>query len=152
MVIFFGRVSLVLQRILELQKEATVADDALAFLHAGSNLGAASMAVSELDQAARELVLFRGGLYVDKGLILGIAQDGSVGNCQSIGDGTGIDGRRDVHILLQLVARVFRDYAGLRGACVGIERGSDVRNFPVKCVGIGIGSDVHAISGVHVGD
>ena len=54
------RLPLVLQRIFELQKQAAVADNALAFLQTTCNLRSAAMAVSELDQAARELVLFRG--------------------------------------------------------------------------------------------
>src|SRR5271155_6199304 len=54
------RLPLVLQRILELQKEAAVADNPLAFFHTAGNLRATAVAVSELDQATRELVLFCG--------------------------------------------------------------------------------------------
>jgi hypothetical protein len=66
------RLPLVLQRILELQKEAAVADHVLAFLQAISNLRPSTVAVPELNQAAREFVLFRGGLHVHEGLVFGV--------------------------------------------------------------------------------
>ena len=126
------RLPLVLQRILELQKEAAVADNMFAFLQAIGNLRAAAMAVAKLNHAARELVLFCGRLHVDEGLILGVTQYGGVRNRQRIGDGAGIDGGGDVHILLQFFPGIFRDDARLERARVGIERRGDVRNFSVK--------------------
>src|SRR5271168_2553107 len=146
------RLPLVLQRIFELQKEAAIANNSLAFLHTTGNLCATAMAVSELDQAARKLVLFRGRLHVDKGLVFSVAQDGSVRDRESIGDGAGTNGCSDIHVLLELIAGVFCDDARLKRARIGIERGSDIRNSPVKCVGIGIGGDLDAIAGAHVSD
>ena len=141
-----------LQRILELQEEATVADHVLAFLQAIGNLRPSAVAIAHVDQAAREFVLFRRGLNVDEGLVFGVMQNGSVRNRQRVSDGAGIDRGGDLHILLQLLAGILRNDARLKSARVGIERGGEVGNFPVKRVGVGVGGDVHAISWAHVGD
>src|SRR5882672_10365959 len=83
---FKPRLRLVLQRILELQKETAITDNAFAFLQAGSNLCASPMAVAELDNTASEFTLFRGGLNIDERLVFGVPKNGSIWNSESIHD------------------------------------------------------------------
>src|ERR1700676_1017455 len=150
MVIFRPRLPLVLQRILELQEQAAVADDALAFLEAIGDLRAAALTVRDLDEPACELV--GPGLHVNKWLVLGVAEDGSIGNGERIANRAGLHCGGDVHIFLEFLAGVISDDARLQGARCGIERGSNERNFPVENLGIGIGGDLDGIARMHISE
>src|SRR5690348_4913441 len=145
------RLALVLQGILKLQKEAAVSDYALAFLKSARNLRSATLAGSELNQPAREFVLFCGGLDINKGLVFGVTQDGSVWNRKGIRNGAGIHRCRDVHILLQLPAGILRHDTRLQRSRIRIKRGGEIRNPSVKYFGVRIRTNVHAIPEMHVG-
>ena len=62
-----------LQGILELQEQAAVADDVLAFLQAAGDLRAAVLAVADFHEAPRELIR-DAGLHVDERLVFRVAQ------------------------------------------------------------------------------
>ena len=62
------------------------------------------------------------------------------------------DERGDVHILFQFLAGIFGDDARLESAGVGIQRGSDVRNFPVKDFGIRFRVDFDGVAHMNVGE
>ena len=109
--IFRVHLSLVLQGILELEEEAAVADDALAFLETVFDHGATVVAVSDLDLAARKLVGAR--LDVNEGLVFRVTQDGCVRHGERILDRAGLDRGIHVHVFFELVATVFGNDARL---------------------------------------
>src|SRR5579872_7168515 len=125
-----------LQRVLKLDEEAPVADHALTFLEPAVNLSAAVGRFAHGYQAARELIGAR--LDVDEGQILGGGQNSRVRYQQSLRYSACTDGRRHVHIFLELVARVFGHDARLQSARGGIERRREVGNPSPEDVGVSI--------------
>src|ERR1700722_18608037 len=74
---------LVLQRILELQEQAPVPDDALAFLQSVLHQGSAILGVADLDETPSEFVGV--GLHIDERRVFRVAQHGGIWNSQRIG-------------------------------------------------------------------
>src|SRR5215467_5551278 len=113
--------SLGLQRVFELQEEAAIADDALAFLQSIEDLRLAALAIADLDEAATELVC--SSLHINERLVFRVAKHGGVGYCERIANRTGLYGGGDVHVLFQFFAGIAGDDACLQSARVGVECG-----------------------------
>src|ERR1700719_3172982 len=132
---------LTLQRVLELQEQASITDHVIAGLQARNNLGPAVMAFAQGDLAACKLV--RAGLQINIGHILSVAQNGGIRHQKRLGNNAGADFDIHVHGAFEAFAGIGSFDAGLQSTSGGVERRSEVLNFAAYLSRIRLVFDSH---------
>ena len=118
-----------LQRICELQKEASIADNLIARLHAAGDLRLPAKIFTERNATPAELIRAATS-RVNKRLVLVVAKNCGIGQRNRIFDRSSVYRRSHVHIFLQLLAGITGFDARLKRSRIGIQR----RRLCMRCV------------------